>query len=48
MWYVWGRREMHAGLRWGNVTIKRPLGIPRTRGEENIKMAVEKIEYCVD
>jgi len=39
---------MYRGLRWGNLARKRPLSIPRATGEDNIKMDIEEIEYCVD
>ena len=39
---------MHTGFRWGNLTRKRPLRVPRTRGEGNIKMDVKEIDSCVD
>jgi len=48
MWNVWGKREKYTGLRLRNLTKKKPLRIPRNRGEDDIKMDVEKIEYCVE
>jgi hypothetical protein len=38
MYYVWKKREMHAGFWWGNLSGRRPLGKPRSRWEDNIKM----------
>jgi hypothetical protein len=35
---LWGRGEAYTGFRWGNLRGKRPLGRPRHRWEDNIKI----------
>jgi hypothetical protein len=42
MWRVWGRRGVHRVL-VGNLEGKRPLGRPRLRWEDNIKMDVQEV-----
>jgi hypothetical protein len=38
-----GRREVYTGFWWGNLRGKRPLGRPRRRWEDNIKMDLQKV-----
>ena len=43
MWRVWGRIE---GVHWvlvGKPEGKRPLGIPRRRWEDNMKMDLQEV-----
>jgi hypothetical protein len=42
MWHAWGRGEVYRVL-VGRPEGKRPLGRPRRRGENNIKMNLRKI-----
>ena len=42
MWRVWGRGEGWTGFWWGNLR-KRPLGRPRRRWEDNIKMDLQEV-----
>jgi uncharacterized protein YebE (UPF0316 family) len=42
-----GRREMHIGFWWESIETKRPLGRPRCRWEDNIKMDIKEIGYGV-
>jgi hypothetical protein len=42
MWHTAGRRKMCMGLDWENG-IKRPLGRPRQRWEDNTKMYDQEI-----
>jgi hypothetical protein len=37
-----GRREVYTGFWWGNL-MERPLGRPRRRSEDNIKMDLEEV-----
>jgi hypothetical protein len=37
----WGRIELHTGFSWGNC--KRPLGRPRRRWNNNIKIDLKTI-----
>ena len=41
MWRVWGRGEACTGFWWGNLK-ERPLGRPRHRWEDNIKMDLQE------
>jgi len=43
MWRVWGRVELYAGFWWGKPEGKRPLGRPRLRWEDNIKMDLQEM-----
>ena len=43
MWRVWGRGEWCTGFWWGNLRGKRPLGRPRRRWEDNIKMDLQEV-----
>jgi len=45
MQHVWGREEMHTGIWWGNLGGKRPLGRPRRRWEDNIKMDFKEVGW---
>jgi len=40
---VWGRGEACTGFWWGNLREKRPLGRPRRRREDNIKMDLHEV-----
>jgi len=42
-----GRREVYTGFWWRNLKDKRPLGIPRRRREDNIKMDLKEVECGV-
>jgi hypothetical protein len=42
MWRVWGRKEVCTGL-VGKREGKRPLGRPRRRWENNIKMDLKEV-----
>jgi hypothetical protein len=37
------RREMYTGFWWGNLRAKGPLGRPRLRLEDNIKMDIQEV-----
>jgi hypothetical protein len=43
MWRVWGRKEGLHRVLVGKPERKRPLGRPRRRWEDNIKMDVEEV-----
>ena len=43
MWRVWGRRGGCIGSWWGNRTVKRPLGRPRRRWVDNIRMDLQEV-----
>ena len=43
MWRVWGRIEVCTGCWWGKHEGKRPLGRPRRRWEDNIKMDLQEV-----
>ena len=45
MQYVWGRAEVHTRLWWGNLRGQRPLGRPRNRWEDTIKMDLQEVGY---
>jgi hypothetical protein len=38
-----GKREMHTGFWWGRPQGRRPLGRPRFRWEDNIKMDLQEV-----
>ena len=42
MWPIWGRGEAYTGLVW-RPEGKRPLGRPRNRWEDNIKMDLQEM-----
>ena len=43
MWRVWGRIDGCTGGWWGKPEGKRPLGRPRRRWEDNIKMDLQEV-----
>jgi hypothetical protein len=43
MWHVWRKGEMCIRCWWGKPEGKRPLGRPRRRWEDNIKMDLEEV-----
>jgi hypothetical protein len=43
-----GRRGMHIGYLWGSQKVKRPLGRPRRRWVDNIKIDVREIGWDMD
>ena len=45
MWPVWGKGEECTGCWWGNPRgrKKRPLGRPRRRWEDNIRMDLQEV-----
>jgi hypothetical protein len=43
MWHAWGRGEVFRGFWMGGPEGKRPLGRPRCRREDNIKMNLRQI-----
>jgi hypothetical protein len=43
MWRVWGRIEVCTGCWWGSLRERRPLGRPRRRWEDNIKMDLQEV-----
>jgi len=43
MWRVWGRGGACTGFWWGKPEGKRPLGRPRLRWEDNIKMDLQEV-----
>jgi len=43
MWRVWGRGEGCTGVVVGKPEVKRPLGRPRRRWEDNIKMDLQEV-----
>jgi hypothetical protein len=43
MWHAWGRGEVFTGFMVGRPEGNRPLGRPRRRWEDNIKMDVREI-----
>jgi hypothetical protein len=44
MWYVWGRGEVHRAL-VGKPEGRRPLGRPRRRWEDYIKMDLREVGW---
>jgi len=38
-----GRGQLHTGFWWGNLRKKNPLGGPRRRWENNIKMELQEV-----
>jgi len=49
MWRVWGRGELCTGFWWEKSVGKRPLGRPRRRWEDNMKMDLQEVgEGCGD
>jgi hypothetical protein len=45
MYHEWGRRGMHIGCWWEKEEGKRPLGKPRRRWVNNIKMDLREIGW---
>ena len=45
MWHEWGKGEMHTGSWWVKPEGNRPLGRPRRRREDNIKMVLQEIGW---
>jgi hypothetical protein len=43
MWHAWGMREVFTGFLVGRYRSKRPLGRPRCRWEDNIKLDLREI-----
>jgi len=39
------RAEVYTGFWWGHLEDKRPLGSPRRRWEDNIKMDLQEVGY---
>jgi hypothetical protein len=42
---IWWRGEVHTRFWWGKPEGKRPLGRPKYRWEDNIKMDLEEVDY---
>ena len=47
MWYVWRKGEVCTLFWWGNPEGKRPLGRPRRRWVDNIKMNLQEVGRVV-
>ena len=45
MWRVWVRREGCIGSWWGNRKGKRPLGRPRRKYVDNIRMDFQEVGF---
>jgi hypothetical protein len=43
MWHVWRKEEVRTRCLWGKPEEKRPLGRPRRRWEDNIKMDHQEV-----
>jgi len=43
MWCVWGRAEAYTGFWWGNLKGERPLGQPRHRWKNDIKIDLQEV-----
>jgi hypothetical protein len=43
MWHAWGRGEVFTGFWLGGPQVNRPLGRPRRRWEDNIKMDLREM-----
>jgi len=42
MWHVSGTGEVHTGFWWGISERNRPLGRPRRRSEDNIRVGLQE------
>ena len=40
-----GKREVHTGFWWRDLRVRRPLGRPRRRWEDNIKMDLQEVGW---
>ena len=45
MYHVWWRGDVHREFSWRDLKKKRPLGRPRCRWDDNIKMDVQEVVY---
>jgi len=45
MWHAWGRGEVFTGFWLAGPEGKRPLGRPRRRWEDNIKLAQDRVQW---
>jgi len=43
MWHIRGRGEVYTGFWWGRLLVKRPLGRPRCRWEDNNKTDLQEV-----
>ena len=43
LYHVWGRGKAYSGFWWWKPKEKRPLGRPRRRREDNIKMDIQEV-----
>jgi len=43
MWYAWETGEVHTGLWWGTPEGKRPLGRPKRRWNNIIKIDFQEV-----
>ena len=42
------KRDMHTGFSWGNLKGNRPIGKPRRRKNDNIKMNLQEVGSGTD
>jgi hypothetical protein len=47
MWHAWERREKCTRFWWENPKGKRPLGRPRHRWEDGVRMDLKEIGFGV-
>jgi hypothetical protein len=40
---VWGKEEVYTRFWWGNSEVKRPLGRPSRKWEDNIKLDLQEV-----
>jgi hypothetical protein len=45
MWLGWGREEACTEFWWVNLRGKRPLGRPRRRWDDNIKVDLQEVGF---